>query len=207
MTTNCWGRIAVALWGGVVLLGFPGAAVAADSQAAPEPMGNDTYSLTRTAGFAFLRNTAKLEKEARMDAIEFCASLGRKMKEVSMTSKKASPILGGISHATIIFTALDPADPEVASLPLPAARTPVAAPRAPALAPREPAHPTGVGDLDKLVGLHDRKLLSDAEFEDAKNRVKEGSNDLDLLVELQRKGVLTDAEFEAAQRRLAARPL
>lgn len=190
----------MALWGGVVLLGFPGAAVAADSQAAPEPMGNNTYRLTRTAGFAFLRNTAKLEKEARMDAIEFCASLGRKMKEVSMTSKKASPILGGISHATIIFTALDPADPEVASLPLPAARTPGAA-------PSEPAHRTGVGDLDKLVGLHDRKLLSDAEFEDAKSRVKEGSNDLDLLVELQRKGVLTDAEFEAAQRRLAARPL
>jgi hypothetical protein len=183
--------MAIVLWVGVVLLGFPGAAVADDSQPAPVAMDKNTYSLTRKAGFAFLRNTAKLEKEARMDATEFCASLGRKMKEVSMTSKKASVILGGISQATITFKALDPTDPEVVNVPAPVAI-------APAPAAEE-------GDLDKLAGLHDRKVLSDAEFEVARKRVKYQSNDLGLLVELRRKNVLTDAEFEAAQRRLLQR--
>jgi hypothetical protein len=205
MTTNCWGRMAIVLWVGVVLLGFPGAAVADDSQPAPVAMDKNTYSLTRKAGFAFLRNTAKLEKEARMDATEFCASLGRKMKEVSMTSEKASLVFGGISQATIIFKALDPTDPEVAGPPALPVSASVPAARAPAPAANAPAPAAGAGDLDKLAGLHDRKLLSDAEFEDAKNRVKERSNDLDLLVELRRKGVLTDAEFEAAQRRLTVR--
>lgn len=176
--------MAVALWVGVVLLEFPDTAVAEDSQPAPVSMGDNTYSLTRRAGFAFIRNTARLEKEARMDATEFCARLGRKMKEVSMTSKKASPILGGISQATIIFRALDPADPELAGLPAPAA---------------------GAGDLEKLAGRNGRKLLSDAENEDTTKRLMERLNDLDLLVELRRRGVLTDAEFEAARRRLMER--
>ena len=188
MTTTRLSRMAVAFWVGVVLLGFPGTAVAADSQPAPVPMGDNTYSLTRRAGFAFIRNTAKLEKEARADAIEFCASLGRKMKEVSISSHKASPILGGISQATIIFKALDPADPELAGTQASAANAPAPA--------------AGAGDLEKLAGLHDRKLLSDAEYEDATKRLKERLNDLDQLVELHRKGVLTDAEFEAARNRL-----
>ena len=191
MKTYSLARMAVALWVGAFLLGFPGTAVADDAQPAPVPMGDNTYSLTRRAGFAFIRNTATLEKEARMDAITFCASLGRKMKEVSMTSKKASVILGGISQATITFKALDPADPEVVNVPAPVAI-------APAPAAEE-------GDLDKLAGLHDRKVLSDAEFEVARKRVKYQSNDLGLLVELRRKNVLTDAEFEAAQRRLLQR--
>jgi hypothetical protein len=175
--------MAMAPWVGVVLLGLLGTAVAA-SEPAPVPMGDNTYSLTRRAGFAFIRNTARLEKEARADATEFCASLGRKMKEVSISSQKASPILGGISQATIVFKALDPADPELAG---------------------PPASAAGAGDLDKLAGLHDRKLLSDAEYEDATKRLKERLNDLDQLVELHRKGVLTDAEFEAARTRLTER--
>jgi hypothetical protein len=188
MTTNSLGRMAVALWVGVVLLEFPGTAVAADSQPAPVAMGDNTYSLTRRAGFAFIRNTTQLEKEARADATEFCASLGRKMKEVSISSQKASPIFGGISQATIVFKALDPADPELAGTQASAANTPALA--------------AGAGDLEKLAGLHDRKLLSDSEYEDATKRLKERLNNLDQLVELHRKGVLTDAEFEAARRRL-----
>jgi hypothetical protein len=53
--------------------------------------------------------------------------------------------------------------------------------------------------------LHDRKLLSDAEYEDATKRLKERLSDLDQLVELHRKGVLTDTEYEAARRRLTER--
>ncbi len=195
MKTNSLGRTAVALWVGVLLLGFSGTAVAGDSDPAPVPLGDNTYSLTRKAGFAYIRNAAKLEKEARMDAITFCASLGRTMKEVSMTSKNASVILGGLSQATITFKALDPSDPEAAN-----ALAPVAIARPPAATTPAPA--TKAGDLDKLVGLHDRKILSDAEFEAARKRVKDRSNDLDLLVELRRKNVLTDAEFEAARGRL-----
>ena len=191
MATNPWIRIAMALWAGVVLLGLPGPAAAADSEPGPVSMGDNTYSLTRKAGFAFFRNTARLEKVARVDAAEFCASLGRKMKEVSMSSKKASPILGGISEATIIFKALDPADPELAGVQSAAANAPVPA--------------AGAGDLEKLAGLHDRKLLSDAEYESATKRLKERLNDLDQLVELHRKGVLSDAEYEAARTRLMER--
>ena len=191
MTTNSLGRMAVALWVGAVLWGFPGTAAAADSEPAPVAMGDNTYSLTRRAGFAFIRNTARLEKEARADAKEFCAGLGRRMKEVSMTSQKASPIFGGISQATIIFKALDPADPELGGTHAVSANAPVSA--------------AGAADLEKLAGLHDRKLLSDAEYEDATKRLKERLNDLDQLVELHRKGVLSDTEFEAARRRLTER--
>jgi Short C-terminal domain len=184
MTTNPVSRMAVAFWVGLVVFGSLSTAEAAAPKPAPVSLGNNTYRLTRSARFAFSFDTDKLKKQAREDAIKFCDSLGKKMKELSISAEKASLIYGGFSSATIIFKALDPADPELADASTPA---------------------TGLNDLDMLVHLHDRKLLSDAEFESAKNRLNERSSDLDALLELKRKGVLTDAEFEAARNRLMER--
>jgi hypothetical protein len=174
----------VAFWVGVVLLGSLSTAKATAPKPDPVPMGDNTYSLTRSARFAFSFSTDKLEKKAREDAGKFCAGMGKKMKEVSISAEKASLIHGGFSKATIIFKALDPADTELADAPIPVARS---------------------SDLEKLVDLHDKKLLSDAEFEAARKRLNEKSSDLGQLLELKRKGILTDAEFEAARNRLMER--
>ena len=56
-----------------------------------------------------------------------------------------------------------------------------------------------------LVALHDKKLLSDEEFDAARKRLEARSSELDQLLELKRKGILTDAEFEAAKNRLMER--
>jgi len=70
-------------------LGVPGAAVADDSNRV-------RWRWTRTPTASPARRdspfsaTPQARKGGRMDATEFCASLGRKMKEVSMTSEKAS---------------------------------------------------------------------------------------------------------------------
>jgi hypothetical protein len=180
MARKAWAALAI----GVVLLGSLTTAEAARPPPAPVPLGDNTYRLTRSARFAFSFNTDKLEKQARAGAAKFCAAMGKKMKEVSMSSEKASVIYGGFSQATLIFKALDPSDPEVAEAP---------------------AAVAGTSDLAMLVALHDKKLLSDAEFEAAKQRLSERSQDLDQLLELKRKGILTDAEFEAAKSRLMER--
>ncbi len=190
MTTYPSVRLVAALTVGIVLLGSLGPA-AKGAEPTPVPMGDNTYSLTRKAGFAFLRNTKKLEKLARMDAIEFCAGMGRRMKEVSMTSKKASPITGGISEATLVFKALDPSDPEFARLPAPITG-PASAPAATQWSGRAAGAPVGASEPG----------VGGAE---ASQRQLEGISDADLLVELHRRGVLSDAEFEAAQHRLQAR--
>ncbi len=190
MTTFSWIRPAVALSFGVVLLGSLGPA-AVGAEPAPVPMGDNTYSLTRKAGFAFLRNTKKLEKLARMDAMEFCAGMGRRMQEVSMTSKKASPITGGISEATLIFKALNPSDPEFASLPASIA--------GPAPAPVATARP------ERMAGPPPGAPEPELRGPEAARRQTEGISDADLLVELHRRGVLSDAEFEAARQRLQER--
>jgi len=190
MTTSSWARMAAALSVGVMVLGFSGPP-ATGAEPTPVPMGDNTYSLTRKAGFAFLRNTRKLEKLARMDAIEFCAGMGRRMKEVSMTSKKASPIAGGISEATLVFKALDPSDPEFASLPAPITG-PSSAPTA-AARWEGPAGPPAGAPAPEVKGG------------EATRRQTEGISDADLLAELHRRGVLSDAEFEAARQRLQER--
>jgi hypothetical protein len=173
--------MAVAFWAGVLLLGSLGTAQADSPKAAPVPMGDNTYSLTRSSGFAWALGTARLKAEARGDAEKFCADMGKRMKVVSITAEKASLIHGGYSKATIIFKAVDPAEPDMGEAP------------------------TGGGgatDLQMLIGLHDKKLLSDVEFEAARQRLDERSKDLDELLGLKRKGILTDAEFEAARSRL-----
>ncbi len=181
MTTNPLRRMAVALCAGVLLLGSPDTAQADSTKPAPVPMGDNTYSLTCSSGFAWALGTGRLKAEARGDAEKFCADMGKSMKVVSITAEKASLLHGGYSKATIIFKAVDPAERDMGEAPTGGG---------------------GASDLQMLTGLHDRKLLSDAEFEAARQRLDERTKDLDQLLALKRKGVLTDAEFEAARSRL-----
>ena len=184
MMTNPWRRMTAAFWIGVILLGAVGPAQAARPKPAPVRIGDNTYSLTRSARFAFSFDTEKLKAEAREDAAKFCAGLGKRMKEVSISAQKASLLYGGFSEATIIFKALDPGDPELAEAP---------------------GRASGASDLEMLGELHDKKLLSDAEYEAARQRLQARSADLDQLLELKRRGILNDAEFEAARNRLLER--
>jgi len=180
MTTHPWSRWAAAIGLGVALLGTALPVRAAAPPPAPVSLGNDTYRLTHSARWTFSYNTEKLERLAREDAARFCAGLGRKMKEVSISSQKASVLYGGISQATIVFKALDPSDPEFGA----------AAGAAPA------------SDLQMLEALHDKQLLSDAEYQAARQRLAAKSAEMGQLEELRSKGVLTEAEFEAAKARL-----
>jgi len=166
---------------GLLLLGAAGAALAAPPPPAPVPLGDHTYRLTHTARWTFSYNTDKLERLAREDAARFCASLGKRMKEVSMSAQKASVFYGGVSSATIVFKALDLSDPELAA--------------APGAAPPP-------SDRQMLDALHDKHLLSDPEYDAARERMAEQSPEMAQLVELHRKGILSDTEFEAAKARL-----
>jgi hypothetical protein len=179
------GEIFPAFWIGVAFLSSLVVAQAAVSKPEPVSMGNNTYSLTRSANSYFTRSTEKLKLQAREDAVQFCASQGRKMKEVSVTGEKASLIYGGFSEATIVFKALDAGDPELTS--------------------DVTTTPNDPGDLGNLIDLQKKGILSDAEFETAKKRLTDRSSDLGKLVDLQKKGVLSDADFEAAKKRLLGR--
>lgn len=183
MTTNPWSRLAVALGIGVTLVGLSLPASAAPPPPVPVSLGHDTYRLTRSSRWAFSFNTEKLERLAREDAAKFCTGMGRKMKEVSISSDKASLLYGGFSQATIVFKALDPSDPE--------------------FGPAAGAAPPS--DRQMLEALHDRQLLSDAEYQAAKQRLTEKSGEMEQLLELRQKGILSEAEFEAAKARLLER--
>ena len=179
------GRTTFALGVGILLLVSAVPVAAAAPPPAPVPLGNHTYRLTRSARWTFSYNTEKLERLAREDAVKFCAGLGRRMKEVSISSEKASVLYGGISSATIVFQALDPADPAFAAAP--------------------GATPPPPNDRQMLDALHDKQLLSDTEYEAAKQRLAEKSVEMDQLLDLKRKGILSEAEFEAAKARLLER--
>lgn len=184
MTTNFLRRMAAALGVGLVLLGALSTAQAAAPKPAPVPMGDNTYSLTRSSGFAWALGTGRLKEEAREDAEKFCADMGKKMEVISLTGDKASLLHGGYSKATIVFRAVDAATPAVAAAP---------------------AAGNGESEFQMLVDLHDKKLLSDEEFEAGKKRLVEKSQEFEQLLELKQKGILSEAEFEAARSRLMDR--
>jgi len=183
MTTYPWSRRAIVVGIVMALVGIALPVHAAPPPPTPVALGNDTYRLTHSARWTFSYNTEKLERLAREDAVKFCAGLGKKMKEVSISSQKASVLYGGISQATIVFKALDPSDPEFG----------------PAAGGAPPS------DLQMLEALHEKQLLSDAEYQAAKQRLAEKSPEMDQLQELRQKGILTEAEFEAAKARLLER--
>jgi len=92
---------------------------ASDTPAKIEAIGDNTYTVTVKASSKFTRNTDKLKARATDEANEFCAKQGKHLKIVSVTEDKALLLVGPMASATLMFKALDLADPELAK-PAPA---------------------------------------------------------------------------------------
>lgn len=138
-------------------------------------MGNDTYSITCEAKNAFDRDSDRLKDDATAAANNYCASQGKQMKLVSLTS--VVPLFStGYAKAKIVFKALNPGAPEVANEAAPAAAP------APAFAPAPAVEPAK------------RSLTTDDLYVQ-----------LSKLDDLRKKGILTDDEFQAEKRKLLSR--
>jgi len=146
-------------------------------------LGNDTYAITCQAKTAFDRDADHLKDDATAAANNYCASLGRDMRLVSLTSDV--PLFAtGYAKAKIVFKAVKPGTPELATAEaapaVAAAPAPAPAPvYAPAPAPAPAAAPAA-------------KSLSTDELYDK----------LVKLDELRKKGILSDEEFQAEKRKL-----
>jgi len=134
---------------------------AAKSPVAPAvvSIGNNTFSLTRQASTAFDRDTDRLQTEARDDAAKYCATQGKQLQIVSLTTDKPRFALGYAS-AKIVFRAVEPGTPDAP------------APTASAVTGEKPTA-TGelYNDLLKLDDLRKRGILTDKEFQSAKKRI------------------------------------
>jgi len=139
------------------------------------PMGNDTYSIICEAKNAFDRDADRLKDDATAAANNYCASQGKQMRLVSLTSDV--PLFStGYAKAKIVFKALNPGAPEVASEAALAA--------APAFAPApavEPAKRSLTTDdlyvqLSKLDDLRKKGILTDDEFQAEKRKLLSRSN-------------------------------
>lgn len=161
MKTKIFGRFFPAFGLGLTLLGWAALAQAEGQEATPVvPLGNNTYSVTRSAHEIFTRDTHRLKAQAMEDAYKFCAVQGKQLKLVSVTEDKPSYIRGGFAKAKVTFQALDAGAKELASEPTPIAAT------------GKPAPPEDFyNDLGKLEDLHNRGVLLDAEFAAAKKRM------------------------------------
>ncbi len=132
--------------------------------------GNNTYSITRTASTGFFRKPAKLEAQAREEAIKFCESQGKVMKLISVTSGEPH-WGGGMASAKIVFMALKEGDPALTAPPTPADTG------APGFE-RPAAAPTDVlfAELTKLNDLRQKGLLSEEEYQAQKRKILARSN-------------------------------
>ena len=122
-------------------------------------VGNNTYSITRSAGNGFNRDTDALRAEAQDEAAQYCAAQGKQLKVISLTSNRPMMAMGYAS-ATIVFKALAANDPELT---------------APASASVGGSDRTPTGDLYselmKLDELHKKGILTDEEFQSEKTKV------------------------------------
>jgi putative hemolysin len=158
VNTKTFGRIFSAFWVYIALLGC--AAVAKSSETpVVVPMGDNTFSITRTATNGFQRNTDKLKAEVSEDAAKYCAAQGKQLKVVSFTSEKHW-IGMGYAKAKIVFKALNPGESELTSAPA-------------AIGAGEKPLSTDdlVYDLTKLDDLRKKGILTDEEFQSEKKKV------------------------------------
>lgn len=162
-------RIPLFVW-----LALPFGLLAATARAAdPNPeiksLGSDTYALTRWADSTFNRDVAKLKEQALKDVAEYCATLHREMKIISVKTSRPLPTLG-FSKARIVFKALEANDPELHA-PEPGQAPAVAVEAAPPRTETEVLY----GDLLKLDDLRKRGLLTEEEFQARRKRLVDGS--------------------------------
>ena len=127
-----------------------------------EPMGDNTYRITRQASTGLTRDTATLKAEALADATKYCADKGKQLKVVAYSEERPFYTLG-FSKAMIVFKALEAGDAELTSEPpAPVATTAL-------------EKVSGPGDLYtellKLDDLRKKGILTDKEFEAEKKKV------------------------------------
>jgi hypothetical protein len=157
VNTNTPGRFFFAV---LLFVGLVACASAADSKSSMVPLGDNTFRITRKATSGFNRDVDALKAEAQDDAEKYCASLGKKIKIVSLTADKPLIAMGYVK-AMIVFKALDAQDPEITGVTTPAP------------APPERLSPTGdmYNDLLKLDDLRKRGILTEEEFQSEKKKV------------------------------------
>jgi Short C-terminal domain len=151
-----------------------GRASAHDEVGYPVSMGRDTYSITATAGSAFMTDTDKLKDEANAAAVKYCEDHGKVLKVVSITSKSPHFSLGYCS-GKVVFMALAPGDPALLP-PAPATAPGYAAEPAAVAAPRSLTTDELVAELTKLDDLRKKGILSDDEFQAEKKKVLSHTN-------------------------------
>jgi Short C-terminal domain len=141
---------------------------AAEKNPAPKvvELGNNTYSVTATANDKFTRNTDKLKDQAGEVANEYCAKQGKHLKIISVKENKGLYLVGDYASATIIFKALDLADPEMSAQ---TGGAKADSPGAPV------TNEQLYADLLRLDDLHKKGILTDAEFAAEKKKVLERS--------------------------------
>ena len=125
-------------------------------------MGDNTFTITRQATNGFNRDVEKLKAEAQEEAAQYCASHGKQLKIVSLTSEK--PLFAfGYASAKIVFKAVDAGMVEAAA----------DSPATPAASSAPHLSPTGdlYNDLIKLDDLRKRGILTDDEFQAEKKKV------------------------------------
>ncbi|HEY1792129.1 MAG TPA: SHOCT domain-containing protein [Opitutaceae bacterium] len=136
----------------------------------PVSLGNNTYSIRREAGTAFMRDVDKLKEQCTDAATKFCASQGRQLKVLSLEGK--APTFGtGYAYAKIVFKALNPGDLELTE--------PVAMPGQPAAPVYAQRHLTTdelYDQLTKLDDLRKKGILTDEEFQAQKKKLLERAN-------------------------------
>ena len=145
---------------GLALLACPSRSHASSQAAEVMPVGDNTFSVTRTAKSAFSRDTEKLKAEVEEDAAKYCADQGKQLKVVSLSVKK--PFFStGYASATLVFKALTAVEIEQASATSAAA------------SPSERPGNTGdmYNDLMKLDDLRKKGILTDDEFQSEKKKI------------------------------------
>jgi len=155
--TTAPGRILSTFTLGIALLGCPAITHAKSVPSEITAIGENTFSLTRTARTALTRDTDQMKEELQADAAKYCADLGKQMKVIDLTAKK--PFFGtGYASATIIFKAVTTAELEQAN--------------AHATSPERPSM-TGdlYNDLTKLDDLRKKGILTEEEFQSEKKKV------------------------------------
>jgi hypothetical protein len=176
VNTSTLGRILPLFAIGLALLGSP--LMSRASSPAPAqvvPVGDNTFSITRTGKTAFDRDTDKMRADIREQATKYCATQGKELKILEITSDK--PFFStGYASAKIVFKAVAPGEVE------------------PVSAPATAASASSMTNQDMTNHTVERATPTDELY-----------NELMKLDELRQKGILTDKEFKAEKKKVLDR--
>jgi hypothetical protein len=143
---------------GLFFLGHP-SRVSGASRSEPPPkvvsLGDNTYSIDVESNNRFARKTAKLKAQAKEAAAQYCTSLGKQLKVVSLTDEK--PFFGAdFIKARIVFQALDAGDPDLKFEPKPE---------------ESKSNEDYYTELIRIDDLHKRGILTDDEYKAEKKKI------------------------------------